>query len=323
MSQNFDRFAVIPNANHLQLFYHVARHRGISAALPHIPYGIQQPALSEQMLELERGLGTTLFSRRPFALTPAGELLYASVAALHHDLPAVVAAVKGEAQRPRLRVGAGDHIQGRYLPGGLLHLQQSFPQLQMQVRTGPTEDLLDAVRAQEIDVAIVGVDQSPEGLAVQPLVDVPLVLLAPEERRPDSLPRLDRPGTIHEPLVTLGPKEGMSRLFDRVLAERGVRWPSTLASASLALTPWYVANGKGLGVTLDLDVARSHPGLRIFPLEGFPPVRVVAAWLRPESAVLRAFLGIVTQVAEAWAAEARARRESAVPTRRKQSGGRG
>lgn len=102
----------------------------------------------------------------------------------------------------------------------------------MQVRTGPTEDLLDAVRAQEIDVAIVGVDQSPEGMAVQPLVEVPLVLLAPKERRAESLPRLDRPGQIDEALVTLGPKEGMSRLFERVLAERGVRWPSTLASAS-------------------------------------------------------------------------------------------
>ena len=130
-----------------------------------------------------------------------------------------------------------------------------------------------------------------------------------------------RPGQIDEPLVTLGPKEGMSRLFERVLAERGVRWPSTLASASLALTPWYVASGNGLGVTLDLDVARSHPDLRIFPLEGFPPVRVIAAWLRPETPILRAFMGIVTQVAEAWAAEAQAQRGPATPGRPRKSGG--
>ena len=51
--------------------------------------------------------------------------------------------------------------------------------------------------------------------------------------------------------------------------------------------------------------------------------RSLAAELGLESAVLRAFLGIVTQVAAAWAAEAQSRRESAVPTRRKQSGGRG
>jgi hypothetical protein len=70
---------------------------------------------------------------------------------------------------------------------------------------------------------------------------------------------------------------------------------------------------------LDLDVARSHPGLRVFPLEGFPPVRVVAAWLRPESKVLQAFLGIVTRVAAAWAAEAQARR-SAAPGRRTKPG---
>ena len=100
-----------------------------------------------------------------------------------------------------------------------------------------------------------------------------------------------------------------------------MRWPSTLASASLALTPWYVASGQGLGVTLDLDFARSHPDLRIFPLKGFPPVRVIAAWLRPETPVLRAFMGIVTQVAVAWAAEARAQRKPRAPSQRPQSGG--
>jgi len=42
-----------------------------------------------------------------------------------------------------------------------------------------------------------------------------------------------------------------------------------------ALSPPDGANGRETGVTWDLDVARSHPGVRIFPLERFPPVRVV------------------------------------------------
>jgi DNA-binding transcriptional LysR family regulator len=35
-----------------------------------MPYGIQQPAISSQILQLEDSLGKILFHRRPFALTP-------------------------------------------------------------------------------------------------------------------------------------------------------------------------------------------------------------------------------------------------------------
>ena len=65
------------NVHHLELFYYVAKHGGIMPAVRNIPYGIQQPAVSAQVAQLEEFLGVTLFQRRPFALTPAGEKLYA------------------------------------------------------------------------------------------------------------------------------------------------------------------------------------------------------------------------------------------------------
>ena len=52
------------NIHHLELFYYVARHRGISEAVRNMPYGIQQPAVSAQLLQLEDHLGVTLFQRR-------------------------------------------------------------------------------------------------------------------------------------------------------------------------------------------------------------------------------------------------------------------
>ena len=61
------------NIHHLELFYYVARHGGIMPAVRNIPYGIQQPAVSAQVAQLEEFLGVTLFQRRPFALTPEGE----------------------------------------------------------------------------------------------------------------------------------------------------------------------------------------------------------------------------------------------------------
>ena len=44
------------NIHHLELFYYVARYRGISRAVRNTPYGIQQPAVSSQILLLEQDL---------------------------------------------------------------------------------------------------------------------------------------------------------------------------------------------------------------------------------------------------------------------------
>ena len=64
------------NVHHLELFYHVAKNGGVSAAARAMPYGIQQPAISAQILQLEDALGTTLYQRRPFQLTREGQALY-------------------------------------------------------------------------------------------------------------------------------------------------------------------------------------------------------------------------------------------------------
>ena len=75
-----ERAAGIMNVHHLELFYFVAKHGGIMPAVRNIPYGIQQPAVSAQVAQLEEFLGVTLFQRRPFALTPAGEKLFQFIA---------------------------------------------------------------------------------------------------------------------------------------------------------------------------------------------------------------------------------------------------
>jgi DNA-binding transcriptional LysR family regulator len=56
------------NIHHLELFYYVAKHGGIAAAVRNMPYGIQQPAVSGQIAKLEEALGAKLFNRRPFSL---------------------------------------------------------------------------------------------------------------------------------------------------------------------------------------------------------------------------------------------------------------
>jgi len=44
------------------IIYYVAKHGGIAAAVAHMPYGIQQPGLSAQIIQLEKSLGKHYFS---------------------------------------------------------------------------------------------------------------------------------------------------------------------------------------------------------------------------------------------------------------------
>src|SRR2546430_2914550 len=103
------------NIHHLELFYYVARHGGITEAVRNIPYGIQQPAVSGQVAQLEEDLGTTLFQRRPFALTAEGEKLYKFIAPFFSNLNSITLELQnGKTQR--IRVGASTTVLRDHLP---------------------------------------------------------------------------------------------------------------------------------------------------------------------------------------------------------------
>ena len=54
------------NVHHLELFYYVAKHGGISEAVRNMPYGIQQPAVAGKSCNW-RNFWLGLFQRRPFS----------------------------------------------------------------------------------------------------------------------------------------------------------------------------------------------------------------------------------------------------------------
>src|SRR6186713_2251813 len=103
------------NIHHLELFYYVAKHGGISAAARKIPYGIQQPAISAQVLRLEQDLGQTLFQRRPFRLTEAGGELFRFIEPFFAGLEATARKLRG-GEDAHLAIGAQELILRDYLP---------------------------------------------------------------------------------------------------------------------------------------------------------------------------------------------------------------
>src|SRR5262245_7397217 len=141
------------NIHHLELFYYVARHGGISEAVRHMPYGIQQPAISGQVIQLEEFLGATLFHRRPFSLTPQGQELFDFIKPFFDNLTPMAEKLRGGVSQ-HLRIAASEILLRDHLPPILQALQKQFPKLKVTLREGYDPEVINWLQKQEIDLAI-------------------------------------------------------------------------------------------------------------------------------------------------------------------------
>lgn len=288
------------NVHHLELFYYVARHGGISAAVRNIPYGIQQPAVSGQMGKLERELGVRLFARSPFRLTPAGEKLYAHVQPFFEGLPELAGRLQ-EAAAPTLRIGGAELVLRDHLPEVMKRVRERFPRMRFSLRTtGFQTQVEDWLREGQVDVAFAPIyARPPAGLRTFRLARLPLVLEVGTKSPLKSVEELWRKKTITEPLVCLPQDTGIVRGFFQELKKRGVSWPHVVEVTSLDLVARYAANGEGMGLNVLVNPRARPRGVRVLPLEGFAPVTMGALWRGEMTDLMQAAIDGVRDYAHA------------------------
>lgn len=291
------------NLHHLELFYHVCRHGGISRAVRHIPYGIQQPAVSSQILLLEEDLGTKLFDRQPFRLTPDGQELYDFVKPFFESIDAMGAHLRSR-RAPKLRIAASEIVLRDYLPSIIPAMQQTHSSLQFGFKSGYQAEMERWLYEGQVDLAITPLESRPRaGLKWEPIVKLPLGLVVPKDSPIKSASELWARDRIEEPLICVPPSESICRIFHQGLKRLHVVWPVTMETSSTTLVTQYVANGYGLGVTINIPSIVNHPRVRVLPLEGFDAVEVVALWHPPQSSLVTALLtAIRNRAGELWPA---------------------
>jgi DNA-binding transcriptional LysR family regulator len=278
------------NIHHLELFYYVARHGGITEAVRNIPYGIQQPAVSSQVAQLEEYLGVTLFQRRPFSLTPPGEKLYRFVEPFFANLDTVAGELQGGKAR-HIRIGASTIVLRDHLPELFQTLSKRFPNLKIALREGYPADFEALLQKEELDLAITTIEKKPPaGLHSVALVELPLVLLVPSTSSITSASQLWQRDKIQEPLICLPAAEAISRNFQQGLGRLGVDWFPGMEVSSIELIQTYVAGGFGIGVSVQAPKGRLLPNLRAVALPDFAAVILGALWRGKTSALVQAIL---------------------------------
>ncbi len=278
------------NIHHLELFYYVACHGGISRAVRHIPYGIQQPAVSSQILLLEADLGRKLFNRNPFRLTPEGEQLLAHIQPFFENLETVAARLR-KGSSPLIRIGVPELVLREYLPKIIQLLRKKHPDVRLSLQSGFTPQLEAWLLDRQIDLAVTPLENRPPAhLRCLRLMRVPLVLLVHKRSKFKAATEIWAQGRITDPLIILPAVETISRLFKKGLQRIRIDWPPTIEASSLENVTQYVADGYGIGVNVNLPGVARHPQVRILPLDGFEPLEIAALWHGEPTPLIRAVL---------------------------------
>jgi DNA-binding transcriptional LysR family regulator len=183
---------------------------------------VTQSALSLQMRRLEDIVGQPLFHRqgRKLRMTPAGEHLLDTARQILAMNDRVLTSLQGQALSGTVRIGLNQDFAEMFLPGLLRDFVLAHPDVQMQVRIGGSQELLDALRTDQLDVT----------LCVRAAGDAQSIKSGPVEWLGDArlLERQDLPLALLEPPCVF------RATALRVLEESGRKFKIVVETASLS-----------------------------------------------------------------------------------------
>jgi DNA-binding transcriptional LysR family regulator len=205
-------------------FVEVARRRSVSRAAEAL--FVTQPALSARLQRLEGELGAQLFVRtsRGMRLTEAGEafLPYAvrALNTLADGRRLVDSFERGGAGR--LALGAAPAVSTYVLPRVLKRFSVGHPRVELSVRTGHSEEVLELVRREEVDLGLVRALRHPD-IVSTPLYEDRLILVVQPGHRLDTRRAIELDEISREQLILFDRTSSYHDLTSALFRSAGVQ----------------------------------------------------------------------------------------------------
>lgn len=257
---------------------------------------IAQPALSQQIGNLEKELGARLFirGRRETRLTAAGESLLPRAQALLADAEAARAAVAdvAELRAGRLIVAAIPALGGGWLPRHVREFRQRYPQVEFRLKEGRSDEVAEMVERGHADLGFLQLPVDAARCDVRELFSERFQLAVSADH-PLARQRTVKLARLKDEAFVVYKGRAREAAFD---ACRKAGFEPSVACESEALDTIRELVAAGLGVALLPALALSRPtaGLTALELSG-PRVTRTLGWihrrgLAPATAA-KAFVG--------------------------------
>lgn len=228
---------------------------------------VTQPALSQQIRQVEQICGTALFDRlgKSVRLTPFGREFLGRARVVLEAADALAAFAEGHAGHPErpIRFGLIPTVAPYLLPEIFPALAEHLPELAFTISENRTDQLLAGLEDGTLDIALIGTEPPQDGarLVVAPLFEDPFVL-ATSRHEVTSVP-ISLSSLAPERILLLD--EGHCFRDQTIAACRldGERGTRTFAATSLSTIVEFVANGQGVTLLPQIALRKEASDARI------------------------------------------------------------
>jgi len=228
--------------------------------------GVTQPALSQQIRQVEAAFGVSLFERttRSVRPTPFGREFLGRAARIVAEADALVSFAQSPGGRPArpLRFGMIPTIAPYLLPDIYPALRDSLPDIAITAREARTDPLLQGLENGEIDLALIATEVPGTGRFTEaPLFADPFVLAAPRGSGiadPVHLSELPR-----ERILLLDEGHCFRDQAIEACALRDKDMAETFSATSLSTIVEFVANGQGMTLLPAISLRKEAADKRI------------------------------------------------------------
>ena len=234
---------------------------------------MSQPSVSLHIKNLEKEFQTQLFLRSPkfLKITPTGEILYDRAKQIitiyeqtKQDILEQHNIIKGE-----LKIGASFTIGEYILPSLLMDLQKDYPDLELQVIIGNTEEIVQSVRLFQVDIGLIEGQTNEKELSVHPFLQDELFIISSNDHKLANKNDVTITDLQNQSWITRESGSGTGEYLNHVIRSNGLKVKSLLTISSNQGIKETVINGMGLSLLSRSVIERDvrHSNLSIIKLK--------------------------------------------------------
>lgn len=234
--------------------------------------GLSQPAVSQQLRNLETALATDLVNhgKRPMTLTPAGRSFLARTEAVLSQLRLAQSelTVMDLTHLSTLSIGLIDDFDNELTPQLVTILAENMTKCRFKLITAPSHDINLAMQEQRLHIAVAAsTGQVRDGVIEYPLVRDPFVLVAPRGMVRDTTDVMTSVSEV--PFLRYAREQLISQQIEAHLARQGLQFEERFEIGSHLALMAMVARRIGWAITTPLGymrAARFHDDIDAFSL---------------------------------------------------------